>query len=212
MNEPVIVAHRGYPADCAENSLASVQAAVDAGALWIEVDVQLHNGMLVLAHDIDQPGAPLYEFAAWLADHPQITALVELKNESLVRHGHEQIVTGCLDVMRGAWHPIGFDYDALALAVSLGSVRPGWVVCGFDQYIAARARLLQARWLIINQMYLPAGLAPIIEHSLCPEPCEWMAYEIATLDQANDLMARGVRWLETMNFPAIRDGLRTCSA
>lgn len=40
-NIPYLIAHRGYPARYPENTLAGVEAAVQAGACFIEVDIQL---------------------------------------------------------------------------------------------------------------------------------------------------------------------------
>lgn len=51
---PTLVAHRGYAARWPENTLEGVEAAVAAGARWIEVDVQLcADGAPVLLHDAD---------------------------------------------------------------------------------------------------------------------------------------------------------------
>ena len=51
---PVLVAHRGHAAARPENTLPALQDAVDAGARWVEVDVQLcAGGVPVLLHDAD---------------------------------------------------------------------------------------------------------------------------------------------------------------
>jgi glycerophosphoryl diester phosphodiesterase len=51
---PTLVAHRGYAARWPENSLEGLEAAVAAGARWVEVDVQLcADGVPVLLHDAD---------------------------------------------------------------------------------------------------------------------------------------------------------------
>ena len=59
-----LVAHRGYPARLPENTLPSIEAALHAGARYLEVDVQLsRDGEAVLFHDrllqrlCGQPGA-----------------------------------------------------------------------------------------------------------------------------------------------------------
>lgn len=59
-----LVAHRGYPARLPENTLPSIEAALQAGARYLEVDVQMsQDGEVVLFHDRDlvrlcgQPGA-----------------------------------------------------------------------------------------------------------------------------------------------------------
>jgi len=49
-----LVAHRGYPLRFPENTLPSVLAALEAGARFVEVDVQLsRDGIPVLFHDRD---------------------------------------------------------------------------------------------------------------------------------------------------------------
>jgi glycerophosphoryl diester phosphodiesterase len=51
---PTLVAHRGYAARWPENTLPALDAAVAAGARWVEVDVQLcADGVPVLLHDAD---------------------------------------------------------------------------------------------------------------------------------------------------------------
>lgn len=50
--KPVFIAHRGYPALYPENSLAGIEAAIHAGARYIEVDIQLSNSLTpFLCHD-----------------------------------------------------------------------------------------------------------------------------------------------------------------
>lgn len=52
MHVPTLVAHRGYAARYPENTLPALQAAVDAGARWLEFDVQLSADRVpVLLHD-----------------------------------------------------------------------------------------------------------------------------------------------------------------
>lgn len=52
MQTPQLIAHRGYAARYPENTLPALQAAVDAGARWLEFDVQLcADAVPVLLHD-----------------------------------------------------------------------------------------------------------------------------------------------------------------
>jgi len=52
MHTPEVVAHRGYALCYPENTLVGVKAAIDAGARYIEVDIQLTaDGLPVLFHD-----------------------------------------------------------------------------------------------------------------------------------------------------------------
>ena len=49
---PALVAHRGYPLRYPENTLIGFQAAVEAGARWVECDVQLSRDQVpFLCHD-----------------------------------------------------------------------------------------------------------------------------------------------------------------
>lgn len=49
-----VTAHRGASLDAPENSLAAFRAAIDAGATFIELDVQrTRDGVIVVAHDAD---------------------------------------------------------------------------------------------------------------------------------------------------------------
>jgi glycerophosphoryl diester phosphodiesterase len=51
---PKLVAHRGYAARYPENTLLAIQAAVEAGAHYVEFDIQLTaDGVPVLFHDRD---------------------------------------------------------------------------------------------------------------------------------------------------------------
>lgn len=52
MPAPTLIAHRGYASRYPENSLLALRAAVDAGARWLEFDVQLNaDAVPVLLHD-----------------------------------------------------------------------------------------------------------------------------------------------------------------
>lgn len=52
LDQPLCWAHRGFSAKCPENTLAAFQAALDAGAEGIELDVTLtRDGRLVVIHD-----------------------------------------------------------------------------------------------------------------------------------------------------------------
>ncbi len=74
---PTLVAHRGYAANWPENTRPALEAAVAAGARWVEVDVQLcADGVPVVLHDADLArvsgrAVPVFSLAAAeLADIP----------------------------------------------------------------------------------------------------------------------------------------------
>ncbi len=51
MPEPIIIAHRGASGTSPENTLLAFRTALDAGAEWFELDVQLVEDELVVFHD-----------------------------------------------------------------------------------------------------------------------------------------------------------------
>src|SRR3569623_581172 len=52
MEIPLLVAHRGYPRRYPENTLEGINAAIAAGACYVEIDVQVTaDGVPVLLHD-----------------------------------------------------------------------------------------------------------------------------------------------------------------
>jgi glycerophosphoryl diester phosphodiesterase len=54
VSSPIVIAHRGASAHAPENTMAAFRAAHDAGATWIETDVQpTGDNVLVLLHDDD---------------------------------------------------------------------------------------------------------------------------------------------------------------
>ncbi|MCT8340224.1 hypothetical protein MG296_09185 [Flavobacteriaceae bacterium TK19130] len=51
-NKPLVCAHRGYSNNAPENTLASIQKAIECGADFVEFDVRLtKDGKVVLLHD-----------------------------------------------------------------------------------------------------------------------------------------------------------------
>jgi len=148
--------------------------------------------------------APTLEaFAAWLDGQAGVAAFVELKPESIGRHGRSAVVDACMQALapvRGRWAPISFDFEALALAADAGAEQLGWIVRGFDPGVEAHARALPARWLFCNHERLPAGPLP-------KGPWDWVLYEVADAATARALLARGARWLETMDVATLRDAL-----
>ncbi len=51
---PKLVAHRGYMTNYPENSWLGLLAAIDAGACWLEFDIQMcADGTFILMHDAD---------------------------------------------------------------------------------------------------------------------------------------------------------------
>ncbi|MDX1594514.1 MAG: glycerophosphodiester phosphodiesterase family protein [Gammaproteobacteria bacterium] len=237
---PELIAHRGYPARYPENTLPGLAAALDAGARWLEFDVQLTlDRVPVLLHDatlqrtagragdaLALPAAALARVAvgetarlgpahagvtvptlaealALLDRTPGVTAFVELKGESIARHG----VAACLDALapqleaaRGAWVLIGFDADMLAAAGARGW-RRGWVLDRAGAAARARAEALRPEWLFVDRRKLRAD-----RDLPWPGPWQWAAYVANSSRTALALGARGFGYVETDDIGGLLDG------
>lgn len=68
MPQPIFIAHRGYASAFPENTLIALDAAREAGATYVEVDVQLSSDFIpVLFHDRDlqrlcQQGGAIHDY------------------------------------------------------------------------------------------------------------------------------------------------------
>src|SRR5690606_21688391 len=70
-----LVAHRGYPARFPENSLPGMRAALDAGARYVEFDVQFsRDGVPVVLHDANLLRVTGRRGAVFLMDYADIRA------------------------------------------------------------------------------------------------------------------------------------------
>jgi glycerophosphoryl diester phosphodiesterase len=62
-----VLAHRGARGHAPENTLAAFDKALELGAQWLELDVQLHDGQLWVFHD--QRLERCTDGKGWLVDH-----------------------------------------------------------------------------------------------------------------------------------------------
>lgn len=127
-----ITAHRGYSRDAPENTLAAFRAAADAGADWVELDVQLTaDEQIIVHHDAD--------FARVTGGaerrRPGRMTLAEVKRLVLVDHGGRPHPEAPLPTLKEA---IDFARGRVRLNVELK-------IYGGDRRVAAAtARLLRA--------------------------------------------------------------------
>lgn len=71
-----IVAHRGASLHFPENTLAAIQGAIDAGADWVEIDVQeTADGVVVVIHDSDLQKVAGRPLKVWQTPAEQLRAV-----------------------------------------------------------------------------------------------------------------------------------------
>ncbi len=153
-------------------------------------------------------GEPIPSLATachFLAKHDGLLVFIEIKEETLRRHALPAIMQRVAEdsaILGNNRVVISFVDEAIQVAGSLYGLRVGWVLPAFDPGTIARARTLAPEFLFCDRQRLPEGNAPL------PSGCwNWAVYEVTDADEALDLAARGVNWIETMTPAALRRGL-----
>jgi len=131
-----------------------------------------------------------------LREHPRVTPFVEIKEESLEKHGREYVVKRILaDLAPILARSVIISYDVLSLrtARAMGGKCIGWVMKGWNEEALTRATELVPDYLICNHTKLPKEPTP-----LWHGPWKWVFYEVTQVKQALQLGARGAAMIETM--------------
>jgi glycerophosphoryl diester phosphodiesterase len=131
-----------------------------------------------------------------LRQDPRVTSFVELKEESLEKHGREVAVKTLLSVLapiQSRTVVISYDILSLRTARAMGAKRIGWVMKAWNQDALARATELVPDFLICNYTKLPKAPAP-----LWHGPWKWVFYEVTQVKLALQLAVRGAALIETM--------------
>lgn len=223
-----LIAHRGYTARYPENTLVAIEAAIEAGAKFVEVDVQLAtDGTPVLFHDrmLDRmcgvsgaiadyspqqlacfeaaekgrfgnafagtPIATLSELAELMRRFQDIRFFIELKRISSECHGAGPMLEQITRVLEGLQRQctlISFDTEILRMA-RMREWHTG--------LIAEWSRALETgagstpRFLFCDVEGLP------LSGDLHLPDTRLAIYEVADPEQALQLSARGVDFIET---------------
>lgn len=141
------------------------------------------------------PIATLEAFAGWLAQHPSVTAFVEIKRQSLKRHGAERVMARVMGALRDVADRcviISFDDRCLAHTAERYDIRTGWVLPAWNRRTEARARALSPAYLFAEDVQLPDAAGDI-----WAGPWQWAVYVINDLDTAMSYVERGIHLVET---------------
>lgn len=225
------VAHRGWRQHYPENTLLALREAIAAGALNIELDVQLSaDGEAFIFHDPtlerlcdregliwehssaqlltfsahepcrlgeqyrDTPLSPLRALPALLNDHPAVTAYVELKGESLMKFGSDAMLNASLQALAGVESRcvlISFELDVLLEAKARGWQRCGAVFDYWPDWQLASLAELAPEVVFIDRHCIP------VDADLRLLPFPLVIYEVGSLLEASDWLARGAAGIET---------------
>ncbi|MBT6105217.1 MAG: hypothetical protein HOH63_01505, partial [Porticoccaceae bacterium] len=237
-----LVAHRGFQAKYPENTALSLIKAIEAGALFIELDVQFSGDQLpIIYHDSDlqrvsgQSGSvlslsraellgcsayepqrlgdsfiaekisPLETLVDILVAHPQVSAFVELKEESIAHCGRALIIASVQEILRPVAQQtvlMSFDYPLAIAAREAGWPRVGLVLQSWDDLDQADVALAQPDYIYTNHTNIPGDCdltsIPILSHALL------VTYEVGNQELGQKLLARHVDMLETFEIEAMQ--------
>lgn len=236
MKQPLVnlVGHRGFPQEFPENTLEGVRGALDAGARFVEFDVQLSGDrQAIVYHDASLertsgiPGSvfdisaveltttpageparfgtrfaevcvpTLARMVELLVEHPECTAFVEVKEESIERFGASAVLGETLTVIRPIRDRavlISFDRRILPECRNRG-FRIGWVLRAYDDSTCNELTKLAPEFVFSNVKRLPdAPGRP------WPGPWEWVVYDVVDPEAARSWPTRGVRFVETWSI------------
>lgn len=98
---PALVAHRGYARRYPENTLEGVRAALEAGACYVEFDVQLSaDGVPILFHDTDLRRTAGVEASIFDLSAQQLTAVEVNESDRLPQAFHGVRIPLLADTVR----------------------------------------------------------------------------------------------------------------
>jgi len=236
-----LVAHRGYQGQYPENTALSLNQAIAAGALFIELDVQFSSDKLpIIYHDTDLQrvsGAPVQVFSTTreklltypacepsrlgrafenetispletivdiLLANPQVTAFIEIKEESIEHCGRELISTTVQQILQPVAAQtviMSFDYPLAISARQAGWPMVGVVLKNWADLANTEVVTAQPNYIYTDHKIIPTDCR--LEQEEILANALLVAYEVATPALANDLLRRGVDMLETFEIEAM---------
>ena len=145
----------------------------------------------------------LEQVVSWLLEEKEVTAFIELKNESIEHHG----LSKCVKRVAAACTPvidrcvfISFNAAACGLAKAAGFKQIGWVLPSYNRISEKVLQGLNPEYVFCDKDSLPEG-----EGHLWKGDWKWVIYEVGTKGLALSLMKRGVQLIETKQLHELLD-------
>lgn len=145
--------------------------------------------------------ATLAEMLALFDAHPETTAYVELKRDSIRRFGRKVAVEAVMRHIRQAGCRcvfLSFEAGAVALARKSGATEIGWAFRPWS--LLSRAT---AWWLQPDYLFIRSDRVPERERPFWPGHWQWVVYRIDDLATARGFRQRGADLIEVDNLPGL---------
>ena len=145
-----------------------------------------------------EPIATLEAFIALVAQHPQVTAMIEIKQESIERFGLttfiDEVFPQALQLLKQLI-VISFNPDAVFAAKQAG-LQSGWVIRKMNKSNEKKAKKLQPDYLITDVLKVDVD-NPQLWQAPAGHQWQWMLYDVMKAGLAKSLMDKGVDLIET---------------
>ncbi|QOC21086.1 hypothetical protein IC757_08415 [Wenzhouxiangella sp. AB-CW3] len=136
-----------------------------------------------------------------VGEYPGVTAFVELKRQSIRKHGRRPVVEIVLEHLGRARCPtvfLSFKWRAVRLARAMGAPAIGWVFRPWTPLTRCLAHWLQPDYLFVRADRVPGKAAPF-----WPGRWQWVIYRVDDLASARRLVARGADLIEVDDLPKL---------
>lgn len=190
-----IIGHRGAKGLAPENSIASIKRAINAKVDMIELDVRLHNGILVLSHEPtirSQKYTSLEEALDTIGGKTPLN--LEIKEERTIEH-----LPKALHGYRGHILFSSFEFSTLQ---AIKTLLPTSEIAVLEKWSGVRAvaeaSLLGTKRVHINQQWLWSGFVRSMKH----RGYSLYAYTVNNRDRAEELHNWGVDGIFT-DYPSL---------
>lgn len=193
----------GEPMVCHDVNLLRVSGqrlSVDQSSAAELMQVSVHEPKRFAEQHWPCPLPSLEQVVELLAQYPQATLFVELKEEIFRRYARAdflQKVLPMLAPLSGRCMVISFDLDCLRQVQQTGLFPVGWVL---SRYSRASLRILQEQpvdVVICDVRKLPTATG------LWQGPWQWFVYDVVDPQRVAELVERGVRYIETWDMAAL---------
>jgi len=211
-----LIARRGDSHGFPENTLPALRSALAHGARFIEVDVHVspEGTPLVVRDELvtrksSTPIPTLVEVLSLLEGRPEITVFFMLGRASVLRFGHEQVVTQVVRTLkpfRSRCILGSMDLPAVHAARSLAGYPIAWILPTYDHHTRLKYEALQPEYVFCDRHYLPES------GQLWRGPWRWAIAEVDTLEDALALAQRGADFVVSRYVKSLGEAMLSHSA
>ena len=140
------------------------------------------------------PISKLAEVLELLNEFPNTHAYIEVKEESLEKWGHQQVLDQLLPTVKQYAKQctiISFDLPVLDLIREQSDLAIGWVLYNYDEESLAKANVSKPNYLIVDQAEIALDTPP------WEGSWKWMVYGVDSAELAMKHFNNGVEYVET---------------